>query len=632
MAENPPDRVSVKRNLVSWRIAACVAAICMAATLLSPAPAAADLPDPVQPHPEPADVTTIAVPGVAGVPVSRVDARTTHAQARAWAFQTYGATEPHEAAFGGIACVYFGWLLGSRCDPYWDGWRRFVDFFSTLTEPVQALTGEHLDVAQEILGAAGLAPGIGIVFDVSNAAISMARGRHGDAIFYAAAAVPAAGISVYATVRLRKASHLFRQADNVDDAARLAKAHWVKEGLFTVWRSADGHVLRIRGDNLRGVAVAGDVPAQTRSRLRQAAGVGDSQHWTIDHSIPRALGGTNDPYNLKVLHKDANNKKSQVERILKENIEAGRPVDVDITFTGTPGVKPSSLKVDYTIGGKRHHVEIPNSSNARHVAIPGAFVVVLPGTSNAASSASNTPGTTGPGGSNNPNRSNTWSAGTLTVWRGSHKTDYGSCPASAGCRWVVGSGSGWPAGEQFWVRCGTFVDTSRNHPVQYRARYVDSSGNLSWGERICYSAGSHTVEVWTSSGAYKSVTVPASGSEPVAAPEPEPVAAPEPERHSDPVLNIWRGSHKTDYGSCPASAGCRWVVGSGSGWPAGEQFWVRCGTFVDTSRNHPVQYRARYVDSSGNLSWGERICYSAGSHTVEVWTSSGARKAVTVPA
>ena len=205
----------------------------------------------------------------------------------------------------------------------------------------------------------------------------------------------------------------------------------------------------------------------------------------------------------------------------------------------------------------------------------------------------------------------------LSVRRGSVRTDNDTCPASAGCRWVVGSGSGWPAGEQFWIKCGNFVDTSRNIGANYRDRFVESSGNLSWGEAICYSAGSHTVEVWTQSGARKTVTVQAAEAPPPSDP--------------DPTLVVRRGSVRTDNDTCPASAGCRWVVGSGSGWPAGEQFWIKCGNFVDTSRNIGANYRDRFVESSGNLSWGEAICYSAGSHTVEVWTQSGARKTVTIP-
>jgi len=92
-----------------------------------------------------------------------------------------------------------------------------------------------------------------------------------------------------------------------------------------------------------------------------------------------------------------------------------------------------------------------------------------------------------------------------------------------------------------------------------------------------------------------------------------------------PTLTVRRGGFYLDTAQ-------RWVVGSGSNWPAGEQFWIKCGTFVDTSRNRPVTYRDRYVDSNGNLSWGESICASSIGHTVEVWTQSGARKTVTIGA
>ena len=198
----------------------------------------------------------------------------------------------------------------------------------------------------------------------------------------------------------------------------------------------------------------------------------------------------------------------------------------------------------------------------------------------------------------------------LSVWRGGPGVA-GDCTSSSGCEWVHGSGSDWPAGEQFWIRCGTFVNTQQNDPVPYRDRFVDSAGNLEWGDRICLSNFEHSVEVWTSSGVRKTVTVQA----------PEPPVGPE--------LSVRRGSVAVDENTCPASAGCRWIVGSGSGWPAGEQFWIRCGTFVNTQQNDPVPYRDRFVDSAGNLGWGEKICYTAGRTTVEVWTSSGVRKTVT---
>ena len=99
----------------------------------------------------------------------------------------------------------------------------------------------------------------------------------------------------------------------------------------------------------------------------------------------------------------------------------------------------------------------------------------------------------------------------------------------------------------------------------------------------------------------------------------------------EPTLTVWRGGPGVA-GTCISSSGCEWVHGSGSGWTPGAQFWIKCGDFVDTSRNVPVNYLDRFVDSSGNLSWGDRICLSNSEHTVEVWTDSDDPVRAVVPA
>ena len=328
---------------------------------------------------------------------------------------------------------------------------------------------------------------------------------------------------------------------------------------------------------------------------------------------------------------------------------------------------------------------------------------------------------------------------TLTVSRGGAGVA-GSCTAGDGCEWVHGSGSGWTPGAQFWVKCGNFVDTSRNIPVTYRARYVDSNGNLSWGDGICVSNFSHRVEVWTTADGRLSRTVAAPQSQPSVVPSSSCTATSlgtvsgsasrtgnwsrdcgssrrgndhyarqytfvvgaeadvqiDLESSTDtylyllsssgslieddddggsgtnsritrrlaagtyvaeattygsdqtgsftlrvrttprasaasPTLTVSRGGAGVA-GSCRAGDGCEWVHGSGSGWTPGAQFWVKCGNFVDTSRNIPVTYRARYVDSNGNLSWGNGICVSNFSHSVEVWTSADGRVSRTIAA
>ena len=109
-------------------------------------------------------------------------------------------------------------------------------------------------------------------------------------------------------------------------------------------------------------------------------------------------------------------------------------------------------------------------------------------------------------------------------------------------------------------------------------------------------------------------------------------ATPEsPESTAEPTLTVRRGNTVIiEDSNCGANTGCRWVLGSGSAWPLGEQYWIRCGSGVDTSQNRPVTSSDRFVDSNGNLSWGPGICASAVSHTVEVWTQSGTRQQATV--
>ena len=97
------------------------------------------------------------------------------------------------------------------------------------------------------------------------------------------------------------------------------------------------------------------------------------------------------------------------------------------------------------------------------------------------------------------------------------------------------------------------------------------------------------------------------------------------------TLTLTRG----DFALC---SGCRWVHGTGSNFPPGEQFFVRCGDFVNTrtgfvsGRSEPVQFAPRFVDSNGDLSFGDQICTSNFAHEVEVWTESGVRVVAQVAA
>lgn len=59
--------------------------------------------------------------------------------------------------------------------------------------PLHALSSAGLDIAQAVIGLAGLIPAVGNVADGLNAGVSVARGRYQDAILDGASAVPGTG-------------------------------------------------------------------------------------------------------------------------------------------------------------------------------------------------------------------------------------------------------------------------------------------------------------------------------------------------------------------------------------------------------------------------------------------------------
>lgn len=79
-----------------------------------------------------------------------------------------------------------------------------------------------------------------------------------------------------------------------------------------------------------------------------------------------------------------------------------------------------------------------------------------------------------------------------------------------------------------------------------------------------------------------------------------------------------------------------WFTGSGTNYPPNTRWYLSCSdntsTFANTQTNVPVVYAARYTDSSGNLSWGGGLCYSANSsRSVTVWTDGSHSDSDPVP-
>ena len=508
-------------------------------------------------------------------------------------------------------------------------------------EPDFSGTGEDdLDEAQELLDCLGLIPGIGIAFDTVNATVSLTQGDWGDAAMSAVFIVPILGQKAAAakiTVKSRVTKSITIEAlEKAKKAQPIRRAAPLPSPSDTVSVKANVQHNKAPGPSSRHLGPG----------LKRKAGIPESEFhlWTKDHSIPRSMHSAedmhklNDPENLRVLTVDANQVKSRIEdAVVNWADDHGDDVVDFVVDHGTNALRPAVVTVKiYVNGGEPIVATIPNVHGAASVAairiprnidnygealrLAGAVQRVVDGS--AADSVPAAPGGT-PGGSS-ASAAQPRSVPTLTI------TTSSAGDRCAGCRWMVGSGSGWAPGERFHVRCSgggeAFADTSTNKGAKtvYRARYASPSGEISWGNQICYSDYSETlIEVWNTSGQRASVTVTAGDSAATATTAAQP--------RSVPTLTITTSS------AGDRCAGCRWMVGSGSGWAPGERFHVRCSgggeAFADTSTNKGAKtvYRARYASPSGEISWGNQICYSDYSETViEVWNTSGQRASVTV--
>jgi len=84
---------------------------------------------------------------------------------------------------------------------------------------------------------------------------------------------------------------------------------------------------------------------------------------------------------------------------------------------------------------------------------------------------------------------------------------------SGGMRWITGSGSNFPAGARYHIRCAEggvdFANTETNLGATFAARYVSAAGTLSWGSTICWNntVGATTVTVWVPGGPSVSATI-----------------------------------------------------------------------------------------------------------------------------
>ena len=499
---------------------------------------------------------------------------------------------------------------------------------------------EDVEEAQALLDCLGLIPYVGIGFDTANAIWSAAQGNWEDAAIRAVFIIPIVGnvVGLKIVVKARRGTTI-----SVDTLENLKKSlpntrPWrlpAKSDTVSVFENVQ---------RPSGTASRGSTRHLSKS-LKQEAGIPAEEwdRWTLDHTLPLSLKGTNTSKNLKVLTYDANQVKSRVESAVaafkdkhKDRVVVDFVVDHGITAR-----RPDRTVVKIAVDGKGPiTVTIPNvhgagavstlrvdgvvSINSEAWRLAGAIGNALQG-----SGSSDSTGSHDSAGSHSAGSHNTGQANGATVE---------IVPADAGdrcvgCRWMTGSGSGWAPGERFHIRCSgggrAFVDTSTGlgAPNGYRARYATPAGEIRWERQICFSAYSETeVEVWNASGQRVVVIVrsDSTGS------------------HNSAGLHNTGQANGATVEIVPADAGdrcvgCRWMTGSGSGWAPGERFHIRCSgggrAFVDTSTGlgAPNGYRARYATPAGEIRWERQICFSAYSETeVEVWNASGQRVVVTV--
>ena len=252
------------------------------------------------------------------------------------------------------------------------------------------LDGEPWDIAQQMLEHAGAIPVVGIFADLSNASISVARGNNGEAILYLAMAVPAAGIGVYASVQVVRTSNRawkIYKAETFDivleGSNRARRIDNKTPGIhggkpYFTYTPVDGRIAKMEGLMPSGPPFKfKSLSDKTKRRLKNEAGMPESEYneWTIDHGIPRSMGGSNQDVNLLVLRREANAKKSQFENKLRALSEhQGDTVYFVVEPVGGVGRKPDYVMIRYRINdGTLQSVKIPNHAGAKDVKVPASL-------------------------------------------------------------------------------------------------------------------------------------------------------------------------------------------------------------------------------------------------------------------
>ena len=506
------------------------------------------------------------------------------------------------------------------------------DFFPRLRDGIQESctfdTNVHADEidpeVQRFLDCLGMIPVVGAGFDLANITYSVEQGDWSGAGLRVLFFLPVIGGGV-AAIKISKVTRI-TTTKQVKELAPTQLVPRVRVGPSYIKHTGTKSIVK----NVD--PATGDLEklGKLRSQLKDKAGLSKEEyaHYTVDHSVPGSMGGTNQLPNLRVVSWQANNFKSRLELLVVEFRRNNRHLAADFVVDhGTKHLKPKIIKVTGTLNGSSWTVAIPNVVGPEFVPrlieysgtparAAGEAGRLLTAVKRLVASGGNESGT----GTGNESVSVASAPATPTL----SVSTVSAADRCSGCDWLVGTGSNWEPHSRFHITCTgngeRFADTSVNQPVPYRARYASSTGEITWGASICYTAYRHTdVEVWNDAGQRARVTVRrgSDGSDSVA-------SAP-----ATPTLSV------STVSAADRCSGCDWLVGTGSNWEPHSRFHITCSgngeRFADTSVNHPVPYRARYASSTGEITWGASICYTAYRHTdVEVWNDAGQRARVTV--
>lgn len=371
-------------------------------------------------------------------------------------------------------------------------------------------SGDDYDEAQELIDCLGLIPIVGIFLDLGNASISVFRGDYGAAVGRVVFAVPVIGHAAVARIILRaKAKPIAKVVENIkgiNGSDIAVPTRWVppKATQSTVVEKVEFVPKELQpqfSDDVRNQIL------KIKASARRVDGAAETRtNMTIDHLVPRSMGGGNEFHNLRFLTDEANNIKADVEREIKQSIKKLSELNPNkpppkatlAVETGTPdlSVVPEEIVMYVSIEDiEAVKVAIPNISKRTITVTAPKSITAKPGSVRASAALETlrladrlrdlnqhdpAPPTMAEIFGEFSDQWSEVAAPTLHLWFGgsaNHLCD--------GCRWVFGSGENWTPGARYDVFCSINGRTVASTVGRERVRNVSPSGWIAWDLGVC---------------------------------------------------------------------------------------------------------------------------------------------------